>query len=118
MKTAGGYPLQHQVMVAPRSVKVNAFGDEIETVGEEQPVFVFGWYLSGGSEGRDGHIYSVEWDAVVFSPPGVISPGDRVRLPQVGVFTVLGAPGWWDHNPWWSPGLVEVKLKKVGEADG
>lgn len=105
-------------MVAPRTVKVNDFGDEIEALGDEQPVSVFGWYLTGGSEGRDGHPYSVEWDAVVYCPPGEIHPGDRVRLPHLGLFTVQGAPGFWDANPWWSPGLTEVKLKQVGEADG
>lgn len=114
-----GFTLKQEIMVSRRTTITNAFGDEIETVGEPVPVKVFGWYVNGGMEGRqDGHMYAVEWDATVLAPLGVIDQADGVHLPGVGSFKVWAEPSQWEANPWWSPGLCQVKLKKVGGDDG
>lgn len=114
------YQCEYAVEVLRRAVKVNEFDDEIEVPGTPETVTVFGWYVGGRVEGRpDGHVYQVEWDATLYAPVEAhIHAGDRVRLPGVGEFTLVGEPSNWDNNPWFSPGLVEVRLKRVGDRDG
>ena len=95
----------------------NGFGEESRDWGEWSEVDSFGWYVTGGVEGRqDGHVYSVEYDAVLLVDPSVgLAAGDRVRLPGLGGFAVSRPPGEWGANPWWDPGLVHVQLKRVGD---
>lgn len=112
---------EHPVGLHRRTVETNEWGDEIETLGPEETVLVPGWYIGGGAvSGPDGHVYRTEWDGALFAPVALgIAPGDRVTLPGHGPFIVDGPPGNWDHGPFgWEPGLVEVKLKKVGDPDG
>lgn len=110
------YRCEYTVEVLRRKTQVDAFGDEIETTGSPEEIAVFGWYLGGGVEGRpDGHVYQVEWDATLYAPVSAeIRAGDRIRIPRVGEFLLVGEPSDWESNPWFSPGLVEVRLKKVG----
>lgn len=111
------YPCQIPIEVHRRTVERNGFGDEIEVTGEPETVTVFGWFIGGGVEGRaDGHVYQVEWDATLYAPASAqIHAGDRVTIPNVGEFTLDGEPANWDNNPWFAPGLVEIRLKKVGD---
>lgn len=115
----GSYPTRYTVGVAHREVTTNGFGDEIETVGDPEPMSVFGWYVGGGYEGRpDGHVYQVEWDATMYAPTEAdIRMGDRVHLPGAGEFVLVGEPSSWDNNPWFQPGLVEARLKRVGDRE-
>ena len=102
-----------------RSVTVtNGFGDEVRDYGDPETVKVFAYYITGGSEtGIDGHTQQVEHDAVVFAPTELgITAEDRIDIPD-GTFDVSQPPGNWDNNPWWSPGLVQVKLKRVSRED-
>lgn len=102
-----------------RSVTVtNGFGDEVRGYGDPETVKVFAFYQTGGTEvGIDGHTQQVEHDAVVFAPTELgITAEDRIDLPW-GIFDVSQPPGDWDNNPWWSPGLVQVKLKRVSHED-
>lgn len=114
------YKCEYAVEVLRRAVQVNEFGDEVEVPGAPETIAVFGWYVGGRVEGRpDGHVYQVEWDATLYAPVEAgIHAGDRIRLPGVGEFTLVGEPSNWDNNPWFSPGLVEVRLKRVGDRDG
>lgn len=110
---------EYPIEVLRRAVQTNDFGDEIEVSGEPETVLVFGWYVGNGLEGRaDGHVYQVEWDATVYAPiEADIHAGDRIRLPRIGEFTIVGEPSQWEANPWWSPGLVAIHLKRVGDRD-
>lgn len=111
----GGFALTQEVTVRRRMTRPGGFGP-VEDVGDPESLMVFGWYVTGGQEARpDGHIYAVEWDAVVLAPVAAsLAPGDHVVLPGAGEYQVFGPPGQWDANPWWSPGLAQVRLKKVG----
>ena len=97
----------------------NGFGDEVRDYGDTDEVEVFAFYVTGGEEvGTDGHVQQVSYDAVVFAPDELnITAGDEVELPNVGVFKVEGPPGNWDNNPWFTPGLVQVRLRRVEHED-
>lgn len=81
-------------------------------------VSVFSCHLTGGQEvGIDGHVNQVEYDAVVLAPVSLgVTADDRMVLPW-GDFMVDGPPGDWENNPWWSSGLVQVRLRRVSHED-
>lgn len=75
---------------------------------------VFAWHLGGTEESANGHVERVISDATVFPPSSLgVTARDHIELPGHDWFEVQGTPGDWDHNPWWIPGLLQVKLRKV-----
>lgn len=75
---------------------------------------VFAWHLGGTEESANGHVERVISDATVYPPSSLgITARDHILLPGHDWFKVEGTPGDWDHNPWWIPGLLQVKLRKV-----
>ena len=75
---------------------------------------VFAWHLGGSEESANGHVERVISDATVYPPSTLrITARDHIELPGHGWFEIQGTPGDWDHNPWWAPGLHEVKLRRV-----
>ena len=112
------YPLKESVTVRRMVLGTNGYGEEKLTRGPEEPVKVFGWYITGGQEpGTDGRVNQVTYDAVLMAPSGAIGADDEVLLPQVGWCTVEGPPGNYDNGPWWTPGLEHVRLRRVSRGD-
>lgn len=109
------FPLTQEVIrLRPGGIVTDPFGNEFPGPPSEEPVLVFAWWIGKSDEpGLAGHIERVDSDATMFAPSGEFAASDRVALPGVGVFEVMGRPGNWDHNPWWSPGLEQVDLKLV-----
>lgn len=92
----------------------NSMGDPTPVREPPVDVLVFGWYLTGGTEqGTDGHVWEVDYDAVVLAPASLtVSPHDQFVLGG-RTFEVAGPPGDWNHGPWWNPGAIQVKCKAV-----
>lgn len=110
------YPLRHVVQHVPHVMTENSLGDPIPGYGDPVDVKVIGWYLTGGQErGPNGHIFQVEYDAVVLTPDTLsVSPHDRFNLPGHDTpFEVMGPPGDWTNGPWWNPEALQVNLKRV-----
>ena len=94
----------------------NSMDDPVPGYAPRRDLQVFGWDVSGGAESTQYASVQVAYDAVVYVPTETgIRATDRIELPGYGLFEVDGPPGNWDHNPWWTPGLVEVRLKSLGQ---
>lgn len=92
----------------------DAHGNQIPGPTEEDQVLVFAWWIgSSGEPQLPGHVERVESDASLIAGPGDFLPTDHVVLPGHGVFEVEGHPSNYDNNPWWSPGVETVALRRV-----
>lgn len=102
-----------------RSTEVyNSMGDPVPGYADRVDLPVFGWDVSGGAESTMASSVQVAYDAVVYARTETqIRATDRIELPGYGLFEVDGPPGNWDHNPWWTPGLIEVRLKSLGQEE-
>lgn len=90
------------------------FGNPVPGVPVEEQVLVFAWWIgSSGEPTPSGHVERVDSDASLIAGPGVFKPSDQVILPGHGVFEVEGHPSNYDNNPWWSPGVEMVSLRRV-----
>lgn len=80
----------------------------------EEQVLVFGYSLGSSDEPNlSGHVERVDSDASLIAGSGDFSPSDEVVLPEWGRFVVEGRPANFDNNPWWSPGVETISLRKV-----
>ncbi|OZF05245.1 hypothetical protein CH302_01070 [Rhodococcus sp. 15-2388-1-1a] len=76
---------------------------------------VFAWYIGGTETLTDGHTNRTVHAATCYpQSKDNVSELDQIELPGFGWFEVDGQPTNYDHNPFWSPGLVDAKLKAVG----
>lgn len=109
------FPLTQEVTrIRAGHVGYDAHGNEIPGVVSEDPVRVFAWWIgSSGEPNLPGHVERVESDASMIAAPGDFQPSDRVVLPGSGEFEVEGHPSNYDNNPWWSPGVETVELRRV-----
>lgn len=90
------------------------FGNPVTGAPVEDQVLVFAWWVgSSGEPNLTGHVERVESDASLIAAPGDFAPSDQVILPGGGVFEVDGHPANYDNNPWWSPGVETVALRRV-----
>ncbi|MFY9190182.1 MAG: hypothetical protein WAN89_02765 [Lawsonella sp.] len=91
----------------------DSFGTPIKESTTES-VKVFGWALGGADAPGDITPERVEYDATLYPPSSVdLVDGDRVELPNAGMFEVSGPPENYDNNPWFMPGMSVVRLKRV-----
>ena len=109
------FPLTKEVTrIRSGGVVTDPFGNEVPGPPTEDQVLVFAWWVgSSGEPNLSGHVERVESDASIIAAPGDFQPSDQVSLPGVGVFEVDGYPANFDNNPWWSPGVETVALKRV-----
>lgn len=92
---------------------VNPLGNEVATWAAPETIMVFAIFTRYGMEEQGDHVSQVELDAVMYPKATEnIRPQDRI-IHDLGTFEVEGEPIDHNHNPWWSPGLVQVNLKKV-----
>ena len=109
------FPLTKEVTrIRSGGVVTDPFGNEVPGPSSEDQVLVFAWWVgSSGEPNLSGHVERVESDASLIAAPGDFRPSDMVSLPGQGVFEVEGHPANFDNNPWWSPGVETVSLRRV-----
>ena len=109
------FPLTQEVTrLRPGGVTSDPFGNPVAGAPVEDQVLVFAWWVgSSGEPYPSGHVERVVSDASLIAAPGDFDPSDQVILPGLGVFEVEGRPANFDNNPWWSPGVETVALRKV-----
>lgn len=78
---------------------------------------VAGWSVDPVEETTgDAVLRTVDQLTVHFPADQAPDASAWIRLPGGGLWQVEGNPGQWEHSPFgFSPGLVQVKAKKVGE---
>lgn len=109
-------PLQFTVGWLRSTEVPNSMDDLVPGYAPRVDLDVFGWDVSGGTESVNSASVQVSYDAVVYAATETgIRATDRIELPGYGLFEVDGPPGNWDNNPWWTPGLIEVRLKSLGQ---
>lgn len=110
------FPARHTVKLKRHGIVENSLGDKGPGYHDAVEVPVVAWYLTGGTErGPNGHIFQVEYDAVVLAPDNLkVSTHDRIQIPGYdGDFEVTAPPATWSDGPWWDPGNVQINLRKV-----
>lgn len=109
------FPLTQEVTrLRSGSDGVDAHGNVIPGLPVEDRILVFAWWVgTSGEPNVSGHVERVESDGSLIASPGDFLPSDQVLLPGHGVFEVDGHPANYDNNPWWSPGVESVQLRRV-----
>lgn len=109
------FPVTQEVIrLRPGGDDTDPFGNPVPGAPVEEPVLVFAWWIgSSGEPNLAGHVERVDSDASLIAEPGDFTPSDQVILPGQGVFKVDGHPANYDNNPWWSPGVEMVDLRRV-----
>lgn len=91
----------------------DARGRAVVEYSPPEDVLVWGWFLASDEVAANGHELRVECDATVYLPLALaVKVGDRIELPGEGWFDVDRIVDY-DRNPWWRPGLVDMKLRRV-----
>lgn len=76
-------------------------------------VMVFAVQKGGTPAVTASHPEAAEFDAVVYAPVEAgITDRDRIEVDGM-VYELAAPPGNWDSNPWFSPGLVECRCKRM-----
>lgn len=89
------------------------YGDPLPGYAAPEEILVFAVVVGGEEPVTAMRPERVRYDLTVFAPSSAgISDRDRIEY-QGHKFDVDGAPGNWDENPWWSPGLVSVRCNRV-----
>ena len=81
-----------------------------------EPVRVFGWAIPTTDEPGLNHSNRTVADMNLYARPGDFRATDSVSLPGDAPGTswqVEGDERNYENNPWWSPGLVVIELRKV-----
>lgn len=95
------------------STAVSRTGNEIEAFGAVEERHVHLWYPSEIETPKDGHAERVKFDATCYPPTSLGTKiGDRIELPGEGWFKVVAVSNF-DNNPYFVPGIVDVKLRRV-----
>lgn len=91
----------------------DAYGNPRAGYSAPETVNVFAVVVGGTEDPTQTHPEAAEHTVRVYAPAELkISDRDRIEY-QSNSYEVDGLPGDWDANPWWSPGLVEVRCKEV-----
>ena len=91
----------------------DVYGNPRAGYGPAEQILVFSVVVSGSEDPTQQRPEAAEHRITVYAP-SELGVGDRDRLIYRGEsYEVDGLPGCWDDNPWWSPGLSEVRCKEV-----
>lgn len=92
----------------------DARGRETGSYADPEDILVFAWYVGATETLADGHANRTVHAATCYpQSKDNVTELDQIELPGFGWFEVDGQPTNYDHNPFWSPGLVDAKLKRV-----
>lgn len=95
------------------STAVSPRGNEIEAFGTVEEQHVHLWYLDEGELPAEGHAERRVFNATCYPPTSLrTKSGDRIELPGEGWFKVVKVADY-DNNPYFVPGIVDVKLRRV-----
>lgn len=110
-----GFPLTVAVRLERyRTAGVDPYGDPLPAVySPPETIMVFGYSTGGEDELSGATPQRVRFDLTVYAPTAAnVSDRDVITVNN-DRYEVSGPPRCWDSNPWWSPGLVVVRCKKV-----
>lgn len=110
----GKYPLRFAVTRIRRSESgVDELGNDV--VSEtRQEIPVFGWAPTQPDEPVISRHERVESGMSLYARPGDFIESDAVLIPREDEpFEVIGGEQSYENNPWWSPGLVVVRLERI-----
>lgn len=116
------FPMNESVTVRKPGEKVEdpLTGNLLDRPGEVLTVSVFSWAViqsveqpAGAARTFDGLGAHLEERLQIIGLPDVISSGDVVILPNGSEWSLAGNAEDYNHNPWWSPGLVVYYALKV-----
>lgn len=107
------YPMTVPVIRHRRTVgPPDDLGNDTE-IEETETVFVFAFAQVSPQEpvvyGHD----RIQVDVQMYAAPGDFLPDDAVTLDAGPVFEVVGEAQNYDNNPWWSPGVEVINLRRV-----
>lgn len=88
------------------------FGNLVNKTGPYRPVRVAGWAVVKVEEQQGESVLRTIDQLEVYSPEE-FHAGSEIRLPKGSVWQVEGNAEDYRHGPWWDPGLVVVRAKKV-----
>ncbi|ALC07141.1 hypothetical protein CDES_14080 [Corynebacterium deserti GIMN1.010] len=108
------WPLKKTVMKPGEpTIDYDRFGNEIIRPGVPVEVNVVGWEVTRSTEGDPDSILRTVDELQIFAPPGTFAASDVVTLPDGGEWNIEGNPIDSTNGPWWNPGLVIFRAKKV-----
>lgn len=106
------YPLTIPVGRVRRTVgPPDDLGNDTE-IEETGTVLVFGWSQVNPMEPVVAGHERLQVDVQLIAGPGDFLPDDAVVLDDGPPFEVVGEPADPNQNPWWSPGVVVINLKR------
>lgn len=108
------WPLRKQVMKPGEGhYEYDRFNNEVWVPGVPEPVNVLGWEVVRSTEGDPDSILRTVDELQIIAPPNTFNPEDSITLPDGGEWQIEGNPMDSTNGPWWDPGLVTYRGKKV-----
>ena len=89
------------------------WGDQKWIQGDPVPVNVLGWEVTRSTEGDPDSILRTIDELQIIAPPDTFHPQDEITLPDGETWTIEGNPLDSNNGPWWEPGLVIYRGRKV-----
>lgn len=89
------------------------FGNEKWIEGEDTEIPVLGWEVVRSTEGDPDSVLRTIDELQIIAPPGTFTPEDEITLPNQEKWQIEGNPLDSTNGPWWNPGLVIYRAKKV-----
>lgn len=107
------YPMTVPVTRHRRAVgPPDDLGNDTE-IEETETVLVFAFAQVSPQEpvvyGHD----RIQVDVQMYATPGDFLPDDAVTIDPHGPFEVIGEAQNYDNNPWWTPGVEVINLRRV-----
>lgn len=109
------FPLSIPIDVSSGSVvEYDRFNNEVIVTAPYVPVTVFAWSITPVDEKQDDSTLRVVDELeVVMRPEDAPNAAGQFRTPDGSEWQVEGSPRDPNNNPWWQPGLVTVKGRRV-----
>lgn len=109
------WPLRKQVIKPGERYLAgyDRFGDEIWKTSDPVPVNVLGWEIVRTTEGDPDSVLRTVDEAQIIAPPDTFTAADVIEIPGSGEWHIEGNPLDSNNGPWWSPGLVTYRARKV-----
>lgn len=95
-------------------VELDRWNDEKIVQSPFETVMVFAWTVNPVEEkSGESTLRVIDQLEVILPPEDAPPPSGQFRTPDGDVWQVDGSPSDPNNNPWWKPGLVTVKARRV-----